>query len=211
MKRMRHPNCRTLFEVNILKIKIGMSSLKDVADIKFCIVKSSQAKEQSEKAKWLMASNLLQDNVIIKILEDEKYIKDDSLRVFKNDIVVKRISPSYITYIDQDLPNIYAYNNLILVRAKEIYAKYLASVLSYKIKELSLNTSIGAVIPSIGRTELENLQIPICSPREQELIGEIWYKSIEKKKMLIRLAELESSKENYLINNFINNKVGGKQ
>ena len=92
----------------------------------------------------------------------------------------------------------YAYNNLIIVRAKNINSKYLAAVLYYKIKEISFNSSIGAVMASIGRKELDNFEIPMLSIKEQQLLGEIWYKSIEKKKMVMRLAELENVKENFL-------------
>ena len=186
-----------------------MVSLKDVARIKFCIVGTVKGKNQSGKTKWLTAANLLNDNIITKVLEEDKYKKDEALQVFKDDIIIKRISPTYITYVDNDLPDTYAYNNLIIVRSKDINEKYLASVLSYEIKELSINASIGAVMPSIGRTELEGLKIPICSPKEQVLIGEIWFKSIEKKKMLKRLAELENTREIYLINKFIKNNIGG--
>lgn len=194
-----------------MKSKIEMVFLKDVAEIKFCIVGTVKGKNQSEKTKWLTAANLLNDNIITKVLEEDKYKKDEALQVFKDDIVIKRISPTYINYVNNDLPDTYAYNNLIIVRPKDINEKYLASVLSYEIQELSINASVGAVMPSIGRTELEGLKIPICSSKEQVLIGEIWFKSIEKKKMLRWLAELQNTREIYLINKFIKNNIGGKQ
>ena len=193
-----------------MKSTIEMVSLKDVAEIKFCIVGTVERKNQSEKTKWLTAAHLLNDNIITEVSEDDKYKKDEALQVFKNDIIIKRISPAYITYVNNDLPDTYAYNNLIIVRSKDINEKYLASVLSYEIQELSINASVGAVMPSIGRTELEGLKIPICSSKEQVLIGEIWFKSIEKKKMLKRLADLENTREIYLINKFIKNNIGGK-
>ena len=114
---MRHPNCRISFEViNIMKSKIKMVSLKDVADIKFCIVGTVKGRNQSGKTKWLTAANLLNDNIITKVLEEEKYKKDEALQVSKDDIIIKRISPTYITYVNNDLPDTYAYNNLIIVR-----------------------------------------------------------------------------------------------
>jgi hypothetical protein len=184
--------------------------LKEVADIKFCIVSNSKESQKTVKLRWLTVSNLLADNIVNEITESEKYFKDDSLLIRTGDIIIKRIQPSFVNYIDTNMPDTYAYNNLIVVRAKGIDAKYLAAVLNYEIKEISLNSSKGAVMPSIGRNELDHFAIPILPARKQKRIGEIWHKSIEKKKMAIRLAELENIKENYLINEYIKNQIGGK-
>lgn len=179
--------------------------LKDIADIKFCIVSNCKEDEKPERLKWVAASNLLADNIINEVSESEKHIKDDSLLIRKGDIIIKRIQPTFINYFDTDSHDTYAYNNLIIVRSKDIDAKYLAAFLSNKIKDISIRGSTGAVIPSIGRSELENIFVPICSREEQKLIGEVWYKSIEKKKMNIRLAELENIREICLINKFMKN------
>lgn len=187
-----------------------VSLLKEVADIKFCIVSNCKEGKNSERLDWLTASNLLADNVVCGTLESEKYLKDDLLLIRKGDIILKRIQPSFINYIDVDLPNTYAYNNLIVVRAKNIDAKYLAAVLSCEIKEVSLSRSVGAVMSSIGRNDLDYFTIPVFPIEEQIQIGQIWHKSIEKKKMAIKLAELENLKENYMINKYIKNEIGGK-
>jgi restriction endonuclease S subunit len=184
-------------------------SLLDIADIKFCIVNSS--KKAASASKWIMAANLLCDNVVTGVFEDNKARPDESLRVYENDIIIKRISPSYINLINIRLNDIYAYNNLIIVRAKAVEAKYLAYYLSRKIKEFSENTSVGAVMPSIGRPELESFKIPILPINKQKAVGELWYQSIEKKKMLLQLAKLENEKELYLLNKYVDKKVGGSK
>ncbi len=186
-------------------------TLKEVADIKFCIVNSNKEGQNPERIKWITASNLLSDNIINEVTISEKYFKDNSLLLCNGDIIIKRIQPSFVNYINKDISDTYAYNNLIIVRTTNINSKYLAAVLYYKIKEISLNSSIGAVMASIGRKELDNFEIPMLSAKEQQCIGEIWYKSIEKKKMVMRLAELENIKENHLINKYINNQIGGKR
>lgn len=194
-----------------MKKRYEQLPLKDVAEIKFCIVNNSKEGQNSKLLKWLTASNLLPDNIIDGISEGEKFFKDKSLRIYKGDIIIKRIQPSYINYVDEDLPDTYAYNNLIIVRTKDINAKYLATVLNYKIKEISLSSSVGSTMPSIGRNELEQFIIPIPSIETQKLIGEIWHKSIEKKKMAVKLAQLENIKESYLINKYIKNQIGGNK
>ncbi len=186
-------------------------SLKEVADIKFCIVSSSKEGIKTQNLKWITASNLLADNIVNGVTESGKYLKDDSLLIHNGDIIIKRIQPSFVNYIDTDMPDTYAYNNLILVRTKGIDAKYLAAVLNCKIKEISLNSSVGAVMTSIGRNDLDHFEIPVLPVKEQKRIGQIWYKSIEKKKMAICLAKLVNVKENYLINNYIKNQIGGKK
>lgn len=185
------------------------ASLSDVADIKFCIVNS--LKNAAANSKWIMAANLLCDNVLTNTSENDKSNPDDSLRVFEKDIIIKRISPSYINFIDTELDNVYAYNNLIIVRSKTLDAKYLAYYLSRKIKEFSENTSVGAVMPSIGRPELESFKIPLLSTDEQKAVGELWYQSIEKKKMLMQLTKLENEKELYFINKYVDKKIGGSK
>jgi restriction endonuclease S subunit len=81
--------------------------------------------------------------------------------------------------------------------------------LSRKIKDISENSSVGSAMPSIGRAELERFEVPLPPLNKQIAIGEIWEKSIEKKKMYIRLAQLENIKENYMINKLINGEKGG--
>ena len=183
--------------------------LSEISEIKFCIVNSS--KQTAAHSKWIMPANLMNDNILTGYSESDKYKPDDTLLIYKNDIIIKRINPSFVNYIDTNMENIFACNNLIIVRAKKVNPKYLSSYLNRKIKEFSENHSIGAIMPSIGRQEIENFQIPLLSVKEQEFIGDIWYKSIEKKKMLARLAKLENEKEIYLLNKFINKKMGGSK
>jgi len=186
-------------------------TLGEIADIKFCIAKNCKEGRKSKEVKWITASNLLSDNIINEVTMSEKYLNEDSLLIRVGDIIIKRIQPSFINYIDTDMPYTYAYNNLIIVRAKKVDSKYLAAVLNFKIKEISLNSSIGAIMASIGKNELNRFEIHMLSEREQKQIGNAWYKSIEKKKMSMRLATLKNIKESYLINKYINNQIGGNK
>ena len=72
-------------------------SLSDIADIKFCIVNSS--KEAAADSKWIMAANLLCDNIILGKFEENKAKHDESLRVQKNDIIIKRINNYCVNFI----------------------------------------------------------------------------------------------------------------
>lgn len=184
--------------------------LKDVAEIKFCLANASKQKSVIE-LKWLTPANLSDDNVINGFTLDDRYNADESVRVGKEDIVVKRISPSFVNYIDVIEDGIYASNNLILIKAKEdVSAKYLSYIINDNIKKIA-DASLGATIPAIGRAELENFTIPLLPLEKQVALGEIWYNNIKLKKLKNRLVELEEIKNKYTIENYMRMQIGGKE
>lgn len=78
---------------------------------------------------------------------------------------------------------IYCGNNLIIVTPNEaIDAKYLAMILNNKIGELSQESSVGAVMKSVSRKDIEAVKVPLPDIEKQRLIGELWYNGIELKK-----------------------------
>ena len=63
---------------------------------------------------------------------------DEDFLLREEDIVIKRITPLFVNYVDSVGDDIYAGNNLIIISAKEnIYPRYLAMILNDKIKELT--------------------------------------------------------------------------
>jgi len=183
--------------------------LKDISEIKF-IVGLSKSNTNTKSLKWITASHLLPDNNLSLDFDEKTNSMDEAQKIQKEDILIKRISPLYINYIDIDFQDVYAYNNLIIVRPNKFTdSKYLAYILNQIIKKISLRTSIGAVMPSLGRCELETLKISLLPTNKQKSIGEIWYYDNEKKKHLKRLTELQSIKNSYMLNQYIMNKTGG--
>ena len=83
-------------------------------------------------------------------------------------------------------------------------------ILNEQIGSLSKESSIGAVMKSISRTDLEEMSIPFPDIKTQKAIGSLWHNGIELKKKRIRLAELENIKMNYTINKAIK-MLGGKK
>ena len=164
--------------------------LKDVAEIIFCILEKG-----NEEKKLLTPANLLENNQISTVNKDDKFKKDKSVIIKKDDILLKRINPTYINYIEDIGEDIYAGNNLIIIRAKEINAKYLAAILNMNIEKFVKKNSVGAIIPSIGRkmVTLRN-----------------WMKTIEKRKLELKKIELERQKSMVVIKNFIN-EIGGNK
>ena len=178
--------------------------LGSIATIKFCSVTPSRAKPSNVPAKWLVCANFMADNEVDFSPTANFVMPDEEWLLNQNDIVIKRISPAYVNYIDFNPDGVYCGNNLIIVTpAKEVEAKYLAMILNEKIGELSRDSSIGAVMKSISRNDLELLEIPFPEKGKQQLIGNLWLKSIELKKKRIKLAELENTKVKCIIQNNI--------
>lgn len=184
--------------------------LGDCAEIKFCSATPSRSKQRSMPSKWLACANFLANNEVLNDPTINNVIPDEEWLLSKDDIVIKRITPTFVNYIDFEPGEIYCGNNLIIVTPHlKTDAKYIAMILNDKIGELSKESSVGAVMKSINRSDLELLEIPMPDEKKREIFGELWYRGIELKKKRIKLAELESIRINYIIKKFVHIS-GGK-
>ena len=171
--------------------------LKEIAEIKFCTITPSRSKPFESSSKWLLCANFLNNNEIDLKFTINNVLPDKDWLLSENDIVIKRITPTFVNYIDYIQPGIYCGNNLIIVTPNDkVDAKYLAMILNERIVDLSKESSIGAVMKSISRSDLEKMQIPLPDLQTQKTIGLIWYNGIELKKKKSKLAELENKKIN---------------
>ena len=184
--------------------------LGNCAKIKFCSMTPSRSKTQAAPTRWLVGANFLVDNVVAHNPTTNYAVPDEEWRLNKGDIVIKRIAPAFVNYIDFDPDDIYCGNNLIIVTPDDkADAKYLAMILNDRIGELSKESSIGAVMKSISRNDLESLEIPMPDAHKRQIMGELWYDGVMLKKKRIKLAELENIRMNYLIKKNILT-VGGR-
>ena len=184
--------------------------LAEIAEIKFCVVSPGRTKTREAPTMWLQCANFLRNNTVIYEATATNYVPDEELLIKKDDIVVKRISPMFVNYIDYIPKEMYAGNNLIVITPKqEVYAKYLAMLLNERIESLSESSSVGAVMKSVSRQYLEEVMIPFLPYEKQMLVGDLWYSGIELEKMKSRLTELESQKRNYQIRKYVET-FGGK-
>lgn len=185
--------------------------LGDCAKIKFCSLTPSRSKQQITPSEWFVSANFLADNVVVRDTTINYVVPDEEWLLSQGDIVIKRITPTFINYIDFEPDEVYCGNNLIIVSPIICDdSKYLAMFLNEKIGELSRESSIGAVMKSISRIDLESLEVPYPDKTKRQMIGELWYKGIELKKYRIRLAELENLRTNYLIKKYIHTSGGRK-
>lgn len=185
--------------------------LADVAEIKFCAISPGRTKSQETPTRWLACANFLRNNTIVYDTTETYYAPEKEFLIKTGDIVVKRITPTFVNYIDDMPDNIYAGNNLIVISPKqEMYSKYIAMLLNEKIQTLSESSSVGAVMKSVSRPHLDDFTIPLIPYEKQVLVGDLWYGGIELEKMRIRLAELESIKRNYQIKKYVETFGGRK-
>lgn len=185
--------------------------LKDVADINFCTITPSRSKPSATPTRWLLCANFLADNQIDGNVTTNYVMPDGNWLLHKNDIVIKRIMPTFVNYVDAVDINAYCGNNLIIVTPNNgIDAKYLAMILNERIGDFSKESSVGAVMKSVSKSDLESMSIPYPDLETQKTIGLLWYNGIELKKKRTRLAELENIKMNYAINKAIK-MLGGNE
>ena len=74
--------------------------LRVLATIKFCSITPSRSKLQENSTSWLVCANFLSNNEVENTPTVNNVIPDEEWRLHQNDIVIKRITPSYVNYID---------------------------------------------------------------------------------------------------------------
>ena len=107
-----------------------------------------------------------------------RYYNDKTTKICSGDIIIKRISPSFVNYIDKIDDNVYAAGNLIIITAKTVDQKYLAYILNIEIPKITQSLS-GSSIPAISIGDLEEVKIPFIPIDRQRAIGNFWQKNIE--------------------------------
>lgn len=183
--------------------------LSEIAEIKFCSNTPKRAKSQEETTNWLVCANFLADNEVDYSPVANNQAPEKEWLLHAGDIVIKRITPSFVNYIDTVNSDLYCGNNLIIVTPRpSVNGKYLAMVLNEAVGTISKESSVGAVMQSISKGDLEAFEVPLPELQKQLQIGELWFLSVEIKKKKKRLIELENTRTNYLIKKSIH-KSGG--
>ena len=187
------------------------SKLSAIAEIKFCTITPSRSKPSATPTNWLVCANFLADNRIDGRSQTNYVAPDGNWLLNKDDIVVKRITPTFVNYMEEVDDDVYCGNNLIIVTpGQKVDPKYLAMVLNEQISNLSDESSVGAVMKSVSRSDLEEMSIPLPDMETQRSMGQLWYMGIELKKKKNRLAELENIQMNNAIKKAIK-MLGGKR
>jgi restriction endonuclease S subunit len=178
--------------------------LKDVAEIKFCLATPTPKGETATRT--VLSPSKLADKTILDLtdktafeFEESKYKVDDDADITADTIIIKRICPIGIMYVEDVPPKIYASGNMILVKATEVDAKYLACILDREIP-IIIKAMEGIRLPALTRKVIDDIEIPIVSMKEQKAIGKLWvnnYKLENLRKQLVKAEKAASDNKIY--------------
>lgn len=137
-------------------------------------IKIEQEKNNSEKPK------------------DQEENNNEKLEIKNNDIIIKRVSPLYVTIIT-DLKDNQKLNlgpNLTRIRVinPNYYPSFVASYIDYKLETIVRKD---AKMPLLMLQQLKDLDIPMISKEKQEIIGNAWVLNSKQKDIDTELINKE--------------------
>ena len=184
-------------------MRVEYKLLGDIAEIIAGIPEEKKKNNKEFKYFCIQPSHLNDNNKLLKfdVVYRTKPINEKAL-VKKEDILIKRLSPSYINLVIGSYKNAYVTSNIMIVRCNEkIISGYLAAILEVQgLKTLKHNTKRGVTVQTISKKELSLIEIPLPDLQTQKILGEIWLLNNRKQKLLNDLA----IKENDFIHSLFN-------
>ena len=190
-------------------MRVEYKSLGDVAEIIAGIPEGKKKSNKGYKYFCIQPSHLNDNNKLSKF--DEVYkakpINEKAL-VKKEDILIKRLSPSSINLVMDSYKNAYVTSNIMIVRRnEEIISDYLAAILEVQgLRTLKHHTKRGVTVQTISKKELSNINIPLPDIKTQKILGEMWLLNKRKQKLLNDLAIKENDFIQSLFNTILDMK-----
>ena len=158
--------------------------LKEIAEIYFSLPNKVLASTENT---WVTVASLLENNVIVPVKEKTNFDAESSVKILPNNIVIKRISPSYIN-VYNSTREVFAGPNLIVVRTNR-NANYIAYCLSQRLNDINNMANNGARFSAINRTLIESIDIPDLPERTENIIGNVWMLNNKKQKLIEDLGK----------------------
>ncbi len=184
-------------------MRVEYKLLGDVAEIITGIPEEKKKGNKEYKYFCIQPSHLNDNNKLLKFdaVSRTKPINEKAL-VKKEDILIKRLSPSSINLVMDSYKNAYVTSNIMIVRRNEkIISDYLAAILEVQgLRTLKHHTKRGVTVQTISKKELSNINIPLPDIKAQKILGEMWLLNKCKQKLLNDLA----IKENDFIKSLFN-------
>jgi len=169
--------------------------LGDIAEIIAGIPEEKKKGNKEYKYFCIQPSHLNDNNKLLKfdVVYRTKPINEKAL-VKKEDILIKRLSPSYINLVMGSYENAYITSNIIIVRCNEkIISDYLAAILEVQgLTTLKHYTKRGITVQTISKKELNNINISLPDIKTQKILGEMWLLNKRKQKLLNDLTIKEN-------------------
>lgn len=170
--------------------------LKEIAEIYFSLPNKIL---ESTKNTWVTVASLLEHNVIVPVKEKTNFDAESSVKIMPNDIVIKRISPSYINVYEGG-DEVLAGPNLIVIRVKHNPC-FVAYMLNQNLSYINNMANSGARFNAVNRSIIENIEIPDLPKLTQKLIGSVWMLNNKKQLLIEDLAKKEKQKKELIEKN----------
>ena len=194
-------------------MRVEYKLLGDVAEIIAGIPEGKKKSNKGYKYFCIQPSHLNDNNKLSKF--DEVYkakpINEKAL-VKKEDILIKRLSPSSINLVMDSYKNAYVTSNIMIVRRnEEIISDYLAAILEVQgLRTLKHHTKRGVTVHTISKKELSNINIPLPDIKTQKILGKMWLLNKNKQKLLNDWAIKENDFIKSLFNTILTMKGSKK-
>ena len=115
-----------------------------------------------------------------------------NLLLSSNDILIKRLNPSFVHVVAKESAGIAVSQNLLVVRpCEEVDPYYLGYLLEQKeiIGQVEHVTGSAAAIKAISIKKLADIKVPVIPLEQQRKVGEIWKLSRRRKQLLNEYME----------------------
>lgn len=178
----------------MIKINTKYKLLGEICEIITGIPDDRKDDKKNHKYLCLKPSSLSHNNEITELSEVYRSSKiSDNAIIKEKDILIKRLSPSYVNVVDEVYENAYVTSNIMIIRLKQKYsANYIALVLEIKgLSMLSHYTKKGVTVQTISKKELSNIKVPIIEYGKQHALGELWMFNKQKNKLMNEIIDEE--------------------
>ena len=153
-------------------MRVEYKLLGDVAEVIAGIPEEKKKGDKEYKYFCIQPSHLNDNNKLLKfvVVYRTKPINEKAL-VKKEDILIKRLSPSSINLVMGSYKNAYVTSNIMIVRRNEkIISDYLAAILEVKgLRTLKHHTKIGVTVHTVSKKELSLIEIPLPNLQTQKI------------------------------------------
>jgi len=175
-------------------MRITEGKLEEIADI-IIGINEARGKKSGEFTYHMVTPANLDDSNDFDRLEPvnlETEVGDHNL-VRRGDLLIKRVSPNFVTLVTGEVSNVVVSGNMLIIRCHQsVVPAFLAGYLELRgLEALKHYTERGMIMHSVSKRELNEFMIPLPDMETQKVLGELWLLNKRKRDLLSRLSERE--------------------
>jgi len=176
-------------------MRITEIKLEQIADV-IIGINEARGKKSGEFTYHIVTPADLDDSNDFERLKPvnlETEVGDHNL-VRQGDLLIKRVSPNFVTLVTGEVSNVVVSSNMLIIRCHQsVVPAFLAGYLELRgFEALKHYTERGMIMHSVSKKELNEFVIPLPDMETQKVLGELWLLNKRKRDLLSRLSEKES-------------------